>query len=99
MDLLLRKPVIEGAHHLLDAANVTYEIVIEDLQGAIAQENPPKEVIEQFQNRKGELWVDFNSSVSIIYYFAENRQNHSRQRMFYRYDTHRLTKVGEVEMK
>lgn len=84
MDLLLRKPVIEGAHHLLDAANVTYEIVIEDVQGAIAQENPPKEVIEQFQNRKGELWVDFNSPVSFIYYFAEEHQNYSR-RMFYRY--------------
>lgn len=54
VDLLLRKPTIEGAHHLLSTANVTYEIVIEDLQEAIATENPPKEVIEQFQNRKGE---------------------------------------------
>lgn len=54
VDLLLKKSTILGAHHLLRTANVTYEIVIEDLQEAIAHENPPKEVIEQFQNRVGE---------------------------------------------
>lgn len=52
-DLLLKKSMVEGAHQLLSNANVTYEIVIGDLQEAIANENPPKEVIEQFQNRKG----------------------------------------------
>lgn len=52
-DLLLKKGMVEGARRLLSNANVTYEIVIEDLQEAIANENPPKEVIEQFQNRKG----------------------------------------------
>lgn len=52
-DLLLKKSIVEGARQLLSNANVTYEIVIGDLQEAIANENPPKEVIEQFQNRKG----------------------------------------------
>lgn len=53
VDLLVKKPIIAGARHLLSNANVTYEVVIDDLQEAIAHENPPKEVIEQFQNRKG----------------------------------------------
>lgn len=53
-DLLLQRSMIEGARQLLSSANVTYEIVIEDLQEEIAKENPPQEVIEQFQNRKGE---------------------------------------------
>lgn len=60
VDLLLRKPNIEGAQHLLSNANVTYEIVIDDLQEAISKENPPKEVIEQFQNRKGEYSISYS---------------------------------------
>lgn len=53
VDLLLQKPNIEGAHHLLSTANVTYEVVIENLQEVIRNENPPKDVIEELQNRKG----------------------------------------------
>ena len=66
MDLLLKKPVIDGARALLSSANVTYEIVIEDLQEAIANENPPKEVIEQFQNRKGECVINRTGSTLLI---------------------------------
>ena len=66
MDLLLKKPVIDGARALLSSANVTYEIVIEDLQEAIANENPPKEVIEQFQNRKGECVINGTGSTLLI---------------------------------
>lgn len=53
VDVFLKRPSLEGARNLLQSANVSYEVVIEDLQQAIAEENPPKEVIEQLQNRKG----------------------------------------------
>lgn len=56
VDMFLKKPVIMEARQLLDKANVTYEVIIDNLQNAIEEENPPKEVIEQLQNRKGECF-------------------------------------------
>lgn len=53
VDLFLKKGAIKGARQLLDTANVTYNIIIHDVQNQIENENPPKEIIEQLQNRKG----------------------------------------------
>lgn len=53
VDVFLKKPSVIGARKLLDDAHVHYDVVIEDLQKAIETENPPKEEIEQLQNRKG----------------------------------------------
>lgn len=55
VDVFLKEPSVIGAKKLLDDANVSYDVVIEDLQKAIETENPPKEEIEQLQNRKGEF--------------------------------------------
>lgn len=53
VDVFLKQPSVIGARKLLDDAKVKYDVVIEDLQKAIETENPPKEEIEQLQNRKG----------------------------------------------
>lgn len=57
VDVFLKKPSVIGARKLLNDANVQYDVVIEDLQKAIETENPPKEEIEQLQNRKG--WFNY----------------------------------------
>lgn len=53
VDMFLKKPVIADARKLLENAKVPFDVVIDDLQHAIDTENPPPEVIEQLQNRKG----------------------------------------------
>ncbi|XP_055684651.1 carboxypeptidase B-like isoform X2 [Lutzomyia longipalpis] len=53
VDMFLKKPVIADARKLLENAKVPFDVIIDDLQHAIDTENPPPEVIEQLQNRKG----------------------------------------------
>lgn len=53
VDLFLKQSALSGAGRTLQAANVTYSILIEDLQHEIESENPPQDEIEQLQNRKG----------------------------------------------
>ncbi|XP_059617144.1 carboxypeptidase B-like [Phlebotomus argentipes] len=53
VDMFLKRPVISEARKLLENAKVPFDVVIDDLQHAIDTENPPPEVIEQLQNRKG----------------------------------------------
>lgn len=55
VDMLLKQPSLMGATRLLSGANVSYAILIDDLQRNIDEENPPPDVIQQLQNRKGEL--------------------------------------------
>lgn len=61
VDVFLKQPSVLAAKKLLEAAHVSYDVVIEDLQKAIETENPPKEEIEQLQNRKGGL--KFNNQI------------------------------------
>lgn len=53
VDLLLKQPAVSGAGQLMAAANVSYAVLIENLQADIEAENPPADVIQQLQNRKG----------------------------------------------
>lgn len=53
VDLLLKQPSLSAATRLMAAANVSYAVLIDDLQRDIEAENPPAEVIQQLQNRKG----------------------------------------------
>lgn len=53
VDLFLQRSALDGASRALSAANVTYSILIDDVQREIEAENPPHEEIEQLQNRKG----------------------------------------------
>lgn len=54
VDLFLKRSAVDGAGQALQAANVSYSILINDVQKEIETENPPQEQIEQLQNRKGE---------------------------------------------
>lgn len=56
VDLFLQQSAVSGAGRTLQEANVTYSILIEDLQQEIESENPPQDEIEQLQNRKGK-WI------------------------------------------
>lgn len=57
VDLLLKSPSIMGATRLLADANISYSVVINDLQKDIEAENPSKDIIQQLQNRKGKLRI------------------------------------------
>lgn len=55
-DLFLKKPALDGgAAAILESANVTYSVVIKDMQEAIDTVNPRPEEIALLQDRKGEL--------------------------------------------
>lgn len=54
-DLFVQKPAVDGgAAAILESANVTYSVVIKDMQEAIDAENPRPEEIALLQDRKGE---------------------------------------------
>lgn len=59
VDLLLTSKSIIDARQLLNDANISYSVLIEDLQKDIENENPPKAQIEMLQNRKGKLFLVF----------------------------------------
>lgn len=72
VDLFLKESVISGARKLLSDSNVHFDIVINDIQRNIEKENPPKEVIEQLQNRKGKYtiflcFMNFTSTKSTLH--------------------------------
>lgn len=53
-DLFVKKAAVDGgAAAILDSANVTYSVIIEDMQKEIDAENPRMEEIAQLQDRKG----------------------------------------------
>lgn len=53
-DLLVKKEaVVGGAADILRSNNISYNVVIHDLQHAIDAENPKPEEIAQLQDRKG----------------------------------------------
>lgn len=53
VDMLLKHAELADAGRLMSDANVTYAVLIHDLQRDIEAENPPAAVIQQLQNRKG----------------------------------------------
>lgn len=56
VDLFVRKTAVEGGvGKILDAANVRYSIVIDDLQKQIETANPPLDDIQYSENRNGKL--------------------------------------------
>lgn len=60
VDLLIKKPIVNGVKQFLELTKVPYDVLIEDLQNAIDTENPPKEEIEKLQNRKGKTQIKRN---------------------------------------
>lgn len=59
IDYLVKSNSIEEAREFIRATNLSHVVLIEDLQKIIEEENPPKEEIEKFQNRKGKLFCSF----------------------------------------
>lgn len=55
VDYLLKPNFIEQAERHIRSANLSRIILIDDLQKVIDVENPPKDVIENLQNRKGKI--------------------------------------------
>lgn len=53
VDMFLKKPAVDGVGRILNEANVSYSIIIDDYQKQIEQENPTPEEIEEFQDRNG----------------------------------------------
>lgn len=53
--MLLKQPSVLGATQLLTGANVSYDVIIDDLQRNIDAENPPVDATQQLQFRKGEF--------------------------------------------
>lgn len=53
VDMFLKKSAVDGVRRVLDANNIRYSILIEDMQKQIECENPPIEEIEALQNRNG----------------------------------------------
>lgn len=55
VDVFVKQPVVKSAKQLLKNSNVPFEVVIDDLQKAIDEENPPKEQIVEWQVRNGKM--------------------------------------------
>lgn len=53
VDMFLKRSAVDGVRGVLDANNIRYSILIEDMQKQIERENPPIEEIEALQNRNG----------------------------------------------
>lgn len=70
--MLLKQPSVLGATKLLAGANVTYDVIIEDLQRNIDAENPPIDDDQQLQFRKGKRRQKLHESnqMSIFNYFV-----------------------------
>lgn len=53
IDYLVKSNSVEEAGEFIRATNLSHVVLIDNLQKIIEDENPPKEEIEKFQNRKG----------------------------------------------
>lgn len=53
VDVFLKKSSVDGVRQVLKENNISYSVLIEDMQRQIEHENPPIEEIEEFQNRNG----------------------------------------------
>lgn len=66
-DLFVKKPAVDGgAAAVLESANVTYSVVIADMQEAIDGENPRPEEIALLQDRKGECDIAGTGNLDAI---------------------------------
>lgn len=68
---MIDKSARESARSYLQNSNITYRILIDDLQKLIEVENPPKEEIELLQNRKGKIASKHAISVFLIFVIYE----------------------------
>lgn len=73
VDMFVKQPVVQQAKKLLIDSNVPFEVVIDDLQKAIDEENPPREQIVLWQNRNGKKYVCFLNHLfevtKVFYYY------------------------------
>ncbi|XP_055551619.1 carboxypeptidase B-like [Wyeomyia smithii] len=53
VDIFLKHPKLAGARKLLRRAKISFDVVIDNMQRAIEQENPPKDQLELWENRDG----------------------------------------------
>ncbi|XP_055615763.1 carboxypeptidase B-like [Toxorhynchites rutilus septentrionalis] len=53
VDIFLKRSKLVEARNLLQDAKVPFDVVIDDMQKAIDQENPPKDQLELWENRDG----------------------------------------------
>lgn len=65
IDILISQENLETLHQKLGENLIDYEILLEDLQEAIDEENPPMnpEEEEELENRQG--WLSFNSNLTV----------------------------------
>lgn len=61
MDIMVRQDAIPRVSRILREKNVRYDVVINDLQKAIDEENPPlsEELMEELEGRKGSIDLFF----------------------------------------
>lgn len=55
VDMFVKRAMVSDAKNFLENVRVPYEVVINDIQDAINNENPPMDEIESWYNRNGEL--------------------------------------------
>lgn len=54
VDMFVKKAAVNDATRLLQSANIPFDVLIEDVQQAIDEENPPKDQLDLWQNRNGD---------------------------------------------
>lgn len=53
VDVFVKGPKLAGARKLLSKARIPFEVIIDDVQKAIDNENPPKDAVDLWENRDG----------------------------------------------
>lgn len=58
MDILVKQTAVQNVTRVMKRENITYDIIIEDLQKRINEENPPLDENEiELQDRRGEFEI------------------------------------------
>ncbi|EAT48325.1 AAEL000653-PA [Aedes aegypti] len=67
VDVFVKGPKLSGARKLLAKARIPFEVIIDDVQKAIDNENPPKEAVDLWENRDGHhmTWTAYHRLADI----------------------------------
>lgn len=67
VDMFVKHTAVEVAGKLLENSNITYDVIIDDIQNAIETENPSKDQIELWENRNGHrmTWTAYHRLTDI----------------------------------
>lgn len=72
MDILVKQTAVQNVTRVMKRENITYDIIIEDLQKRINEENPPLDENEiELQDRRGEF--EITVIINILINFVTNK--------------------------